>query len=44
MFLAPLTAGLSIPIIAIYSYIPVKNMSPVVNFIIILSFDIKKIV
>ena len=32
--LAPITAGLSFPIITIYSYIPEKNMSPVVNFII----------
>ena len=43
MFLAPITAGLSFPIITIYSYIPEKNIEPSSEFYNKLSFDEKKL-
>jgi hypothetical protein len=41
--LAPITAGLSFPIITIYSYIPEKNIEPSSEFYNKLSFDEKKL-
>ena len=41
--LAPITAGLSFPIITIYSYIPEKNIEPSSEFYNKLTFDEKKL-